>query len=75
MHTHSSPRLKPGAFMVILDPILARLHTCWRQLNGPTGDLHRAAILAATDRLLDDWNAYPPRPDSPELARCFDRET
>ncbi len=59
---------------MILDPILSRLHTCWRQLNGPTGGMHRAAILAATDRHLDDWLACPPRPDSPELAH-LEQET
>lgn len=42
-----------------LDPIAARLHVCWRQLHGPTGHIHRAAILAAVDRLLDAWNTPP----------------
>jgi hypothetical protein len=47
---------------VNLDPIAARLEVCWRQLHGPTGHYHRAAILAAVDRLLDAWLAYPPPP-------------
>lgn len=41
---------------MMLNPILARLHVCWRQLHGPTGHVHRVAILAAVDRLLDIWN-------------------
>lgn len=45
-----------------LDPISHRLHVCWRQLHGPTGAIHRAAILAAVDRLLDAWNTHPPLP-------------
>ncbi len=55
-----------------LDPILARLHVCWRQLHGPTGAMHRAALLAVADRLLDDWNACPARPDSPEWAHLWE---
>lgn len=46
-----------------LDPIAARLHICWRQLHGPTGHVHRAAILAAMDRLLDVWNTHPRLPE------------
>lgn len=45
-----------------LDPIRARLTACWRQLHGPTGGTHRAAILAAIDRHLDDWHTCPPWP-------------
>ena len=34
--------------------IRQRLLWCHAQLTGPTGRFHRAAILAAIDRLLDD---------------------
>jgi hypothetical protein len=34
--------------------IRQRLLWCHAQLTGPTGRYHRAAILAAIDRLLDD---------------------
>lgn len=43
-----------------LDPILVRLRQCWQQLHGPTGHMHRTAILAAIDRHLDAWLNNPP---------------
>lgn len=46
-----------------LNPLRVRLGWCWRQLHGPTGHVHRVAILAAIDRLLDEWYTPVVGPD------------